>query len=195
MISHTSKTVFALLLSSTIHVQANDDFYVITGSHKTQAQAQQESVVKGGWVLNTNFYKQLTPNLYAVVRGPFKTKDAANEKLNELKTDGHPDSYVKNAGEIQIEAKIANQAVSPQLLAALLGELRIEVTEAKGGEDPCVPIEPYKRLALSYSILDRNYDVENDKETYTPKEVPLDIGTLWQLKQSGEIEHMRVCAE
>lgn len=195
MISHISKIILALLLTSTVCAKA-DDFYVITGTHKTQKEAQQVAALKGGWVLNTNFYSQLTSNLYAVVRGPFKTKSEADKRLKWLMDGGrYPGSYVKSAGNINIEIKVGNKALSPQMLAALLGELRIDVSEHKGGAHPCEPQEPYKRISLSYVNVARGYDEKKDKETYAPKDVELDIGALWEIKKSGEVDRMRICAE
>lgn len=195
MISHIPKIVLVLLFTAAVSAKA-DDFYVITGTHQTQKEAQQVAALKGGWVLNTNFYRQLTPDLYAVVRGPFKTKKEAGKQL-KLFLDGgrYPGSYVKNAGTINIEIKINNKALSPQMLAALLGELRIDVSENTGGTNPCEPQEPYQRLSLSYVTVARGYDETKDKETYAPKDVELDIGALWEIKRSGEVGRMRICAE
>ena len=119
-----------------------DDYYVITGTYKTQIEAQNIAAMKGGWVLNTNLYNQLTPNLFTVVRGPFTTKKEADKRIARLMDVGnYPGSYVKNAGTINIQVNIGNTALSPQMIAALLGEIRIDVSESKGGSNPCEPQE------------------------------------------------------
>jgi len=172
-----------------------DDFYVVTGTYKIQPEAQQ-AAVKGGWVLNTNFYNQLTPNLFAVVRGPFRTKDEADKNLKWLVKGGkYPESYVKNAGAINIEVKIGNRALTPQMLAALLGEIRINVKESAGASNPCEPQEPYKELSLSYVTIERGDGGRTNQPLFKPKEVELEVGAFWEIKSTGQIDRMRVCAE
>ena len=137
----TIATALVLLFLSGSVVAA--DYYVITGTYKTQIEAQNIAAMKGGWVLNTNFYNSLTPNLFAVVRGPFTTKKEADKRIARLMdVGGYPGSYVKNAGTINIQVNIGNTALSPQMIAALLGEIRIDVSESKGGSNPCEPQEP-----------------------------------------------------
>lgn len=173
-----------------------DDFYVITGTHKTQKEAQEIAAIKGGWVLNTNFYNQLTPNLYAVARGPFRTKGEADKHLASLMKGGrYPGSYVKNAGTINIEVKTGNKALSPQMVAALLGEIRIDIQDENGGSHPCEPQEPYKQLSLSYVTIERKLDEKKDQVLYKPAEVELEVGAFREIKSTGEIERMRICAE
>ncbi len=195
MIASISRVILALSLAASSHAHA-DDFYVITGAHKTQEEAQQVAAQNGGWVLNTNFYSQLTPNLFAVVRGPFRTKTDADERLARLVEGGrYPGGYVKNAGNINIEVKIGDKTLSPQMLAALLGELRIDVSEAEGGSNPCEPQEPYRQISLSYVTVARGYDEKKGMPTFVPKEVTLDVGAFREIKKSGEVERMRICAE
>jgi hypothetical protein len=147
-------------------------------------------------VLNTNFYDHLTRNLYAVVRGPFRTKAEADEQLASLMSGGkYAGSYVKNAGNINIEVKLGNIGLSPQMIAALLGEIRIDVREGKGGSQPCEPEEPYKELSLSYMTVERELDRKKDQVVFKPGDVELDAGAFWEIKRTGEIKHMRVCAE
>lgn len=173
-----------------------DDFYVITGTYRTQKEAQQIAANKGGWVLNTNFYSQLAPDLYVVARGPFRTKAEADKVLAVLMKGGrYPGSYVKNAGTITIEVKIGNKAISPQMIAALLGEIRIEVREDKGGEHPCEPQEPYKDLTLSHVTIERAFDEKKDQTIFKAQEVELEVGAFREIKRTGQIERMRVCAE
>lgn len=55
-------TAALLFLSATVFA---NDYYVITGTYETQHEAQQIAALKGGWVLHTGFYNQLTANLFA----------------------------------------------------------------------------------------------------------------------------------
>jgi hypothetical protein len=195
MIFRYPKTIFALLILIPVLAYA-DDFYVITATYKTQKEAQDVAALKGGWVLNTNFYNKLTPNLYAVVRGPYQTQATADEKLAWLTNGGrYPGSYVKNPGNINIEVKVGNKALSPQMLAALLGELRIDVLENNGASHPCEPQEPYKQLSLSYVTIARHYDDKNEEVILKPKDVELDAGAFREIEKTGEIVRMRICAE
>lgn len=173
-----------------------DDFYVIIGTYKVQKEAQQAAATKGGWVLNTNFYNKLTPNLFAVVRGPFSTKKMADDQLAMLMESGkYRGSYVKNAETINIQVKTGNRAISPQMIAAILGEFRIDVIEHKGGSNPCEPQEPYKGLTFSYVTLARGYDEKKDKLSFNPQDIPIEVGAFWEIKSTGEIDRMRICAE
>lgn len=191
----SAMALFVLCLATPSFARA-DDFYVITGTFKTQSEAQQVAATKGGWVLNTNFYNQLTPGVFAVVRGPYRSKGEADTQLSELERFAiFAGSYVRNAGNINIEIKIGNKELSPQMLAALLGELRIDVSENAGGNGPCEPQEPYKAISLSYVTVERASDMKNGKVTDRPKDVKLDIGGLWQLKRSGAVDRMRICTE
>lgn len=182
-----------LILSGSV---VADDLYVVTGTYKTQKEAQDISAMKGGWVLNTNFYNQLTPNLFAVVRGPFMTKKEADKRLARL-TDvgGYPGSYVKNAGSITIQVNLGNKALSPQMIAALLGELRIDIYESKGRSHPCEPQEPYKEISLSFVSIARDYDKKNDVVIKKPDEVKLDVGAFREISSTGEVDRMRICSE
>lgn len=189
------KTLAALLFFISGPVFAAD-FYVITGTYKMQKEAQQVAAIKGGWVLNTNFYDQLTPNRFAVVRGPFTTKKTADQNLAMLmEGGGYRGSYVKNAETINIQVKIGDKALSPQMLAAIFGELKIDVTEHKGGSNPCEPQEPYKALSFSYVTIVRDYDEKKGTVLFHPRDVPVDIGAFREIKSTGEIDRMRICAE
>ena len=50
--------------------QTTDNYYVIVSSDTTRAEAEARTSA-GTWVLDTNLYPRLSPNLYAVVRGPY----------------------------------------------------------------------------------------------------------------------------
>src|SRR4030095_11920117 len=48
--------------------------------------------------------------------------------------------------------------LSPATVAALLGEILLDVESHPGGADPCEPQEPYEELRLSYVTVNRSYD-------------------------------------
>lgn len=186
----------AVLLLIGVGSASADDFYVITGTYRSQKEAQNIAVSNGGWVLHSNFYNNLASNLFAVVRGPFKNKDEADKLLVWLTKGGrYPGSYVRNAGSINLVVKIGNKELSPQMIAALFGEIRIEVSESKGGSHPCEPQEPYKELSLSYATITKDYDKKKDKLFLKPREELLDVGAFREIKRTGEVQHMRICTE
>lgn len=81
------------------------------------------------------------------------------------------------------------------MVAALLGEIRIDVKEGKGGSHPCEPEEPYKELSLSFVTIDRAPDGKKDQIIFKPQDVELEVGAFWEIKRTGQIERMRICAE
>jgi len=72
------------LLSLTARARAAD-FFVFTDTFKSQQDAQDRAALVGGWVLDTDTYSGLAPNLFAVVRGPYSTRQVADRRLKELK--------------------------------------------------------------------------------------------------------------
>lgn len=189
--------IFVLLLAIFIlafpQFSRAGDFYVVTATEKSQKPAQEKAAVFGGWVLNTNFYPKMTPNLFSVVRGPYKTKEAAEKFLKVLdpkdKTSPYYGSYVKDAGKINIQLKLGNKNLSPQMIAAILGEIRIDVDEEKGGDNPCEEGEPYKNITLSFVSITRGEDHIN------PEEVTLEVGSFTESIRTGEVDRMRACFE
>jgi hypothetical protein len=171
------------------------DFYVITSSHKSQEEAQQMAAEKGGWVLISNFYKSLSPNTFAVVRGPFKTQKEADKKMKSLKkSKEYSQAYTKNAGDINLNGIIESKKISSQILAAILGEVQILGEENSGGNNPCEPEEAYTDYSLNYHTLERGVD-KSGNDSFKAKRVKLDIGSISQIKSTGEISRMRICAE
>ena len=81
------------------------------------------------------------------------------------------------------------------MIAALLGEIRIDVLEAKGGSNPCEPQEPYKNISLSYVTVARAWDEKKKEILFKPKEVRLDTGASREIKRTGQIYRMRICTE
>lgn len=133
----------------------------------------------------SNFYLKLTPNTFAVVRGPFKTEKEASKELQTLKgTKKYPKAYVKDASEIDLNGIRGMKGLSSQVAAAILGEIRIAPAVTKGG---------HTSYSLSYYSVDRGVD-GSGKEFFNPKKVDIDLGSLWQLN-TGPIDRMRICAE
>ena len=187
--------LFIILFGMTQGARA-DDHFVITHTMKSQEKAQEQAALKGGWVLNTNLYSTLKPNLFAVVRGPYKSMNKAKKTLTWLKEGGrYPGSYAKNAGKTNITVKLDNRNLSPQMLTALFGELSINITEEKGAENPCQPQEPYYNISISHVGLARKYNEKTEKEYRDPVRHDVDIGGFWQIKSTGEISRMRICTE
>src|SRR5262245_60539893 len=76
-----------------------DDYFVVTGTFQSQAAAQVSAAESGGWALDTDLYSGLKPNLFAVVRGPFRSSSAAKSELKFLTSNGdYRGSYVKASG-------------------------------------------------------------------------------------------------
>ena len=105
------------------------DFFVVTDTFKSQQDAQDRAALVGGWVLDTDAYSGLAPNLFAVVRGPYSNRRVADQEIKAIKAiKAYKAAYVKEAGTVRIAPALAN-SVSPNVLAALLGELSVVVTE------------------------------------------------------------------
>jgi hypothetical protein len=171
------------------------DFFVVTETAKSHRDARTRAAVEGGWVLDTDAYTGLAPGLFAVVRGPYGSKEVAEASLEELKgAKAYKSAYVKDAGSLRLGPAFA-KAVPPKVLAAMLGELSISVTDKRGGSNPCEPQEPYQDVTVSMVTVDRTYDDKTETEGFKPRRVELEIGGFWVIKRTGEIERMRVCAE
>jgi hypothetical protein len=171
------------------------DFFVVTDTFKSQQDAQDRAALVGGWVLDTDAYSGLASNLFVVVRGPYATRRIADQQLNELKRiKTYKGAYVKEAGAVRIPPGLGN-SVSPKVLAALLGELSVVVTDRPGATNPCEPQEPYQEVAVSVVTLDRTIDPKTDADGFKARRVNLDIGGFRVLKRTGEVERVRICAE
>ena len=171
------------------------DFFVVTDTFKSQQDAQNRAASVGGWALDTDAYTGFGPGLFAVVRGPYTSRQVAERELKELKTiKTYRTAYVKDAGALRLPPNLV-KSVPPKVLAALLGELSIAVTDRRGGENPCEPQEPYQDVSISVVTLDRTYNDKTGTDGTKPRRLDLDIGGFWVIKRTGEIERMRVCTE
>jgi len=171
------------------------DFFVVTDTLKSQQDAQARAALVGGWVLDTDAYTALAPGLFAVVRGPYSSRQVADQQLKELEAiKTYKTAYVKDAGTLRVAPAFA-RSVPPKVLAALLGELSVVVTDRPGGTNPCEPQEPYQDVAVSVVSLDRTAGLKTETQGLKPRRVNLDIGGLWVIKRTGEVQRMRLCAE
>jgi len=185
-----------ILLFGVVQAASADDHFVITHTMKSQDEAQEKAALMGGWVLNTNLYGNLKPNLFAVVRGPFKSIKKAKRTLDWLKKGGnYPGSYVKSAGKVNISVRLGNKYLSPQMLTALFGEFTINISKEKGAENPCKPQEPYYDISITHVGLARKYNSKTEKSYIEPVRQNIDMGGFWQIISTGEISRMRICAE
>ncbi len=182
-----------LLLTAPVYA---GDIYVITATFPSQGAAQTEAALRGGWVLDTDFYPNLTPNTFAVVRGPFPDEKLAGNELKSLRSGGgYPGVYLKDAGKPRLGGNLGSASLRPQLLAALLGELSVEVTDRPGGENPCEPQEPYQEVQISFIDLTRTMDASSNTVREATQRRDVDAAAFWIIKRTGEIDRMRACFE
>ena len=167
---------------------ARADYFIITATEQSKELAQRTAAQKGGWVLDTNLYSALTPNRYAVVRGPFVKAADAREALTVLHK-GYPGAYMKDAGSIRITTLFGRNS-PPVIAAALLGELSVTLIEKGGGGNPCEPQEPYVDIQLSFVSVEPMGNGNTE-----PVRREIDFGSLTLINRTGEIQHMRVCLE
>ncbi len=194
MLTRAALLALSAVLSVAGTAQASD-FFVITDTFKSQQDAQSRAASIHGWVLDTDAYSGLGPGLFAVVRGPYASRSVAEQHLKELKQiKTYKAAYVRDAGMLRLPTTVA-KSVPPKVLAALLGELSIAITDKPGGSNPCEPQEPYQDVTVSTATLDRTYNDKTGTEGVKPRRLELDLGGFWVIKSTGEIERMRVCAE
>jgi hypothetical protein len=183
-----------VLLSAAGSARAGD-FFVVTDTFKAQRDAQTRAASIGGWALDTDAYSGFVPSLFAVVRGPYTSRQVAEQRLKELKAiKTYKTAYLKDAGTLRLGPAFA-KSVPPKVLAALLGELSIVVTDRPGANNPCEPQEPYQDVSVSVVTIDRTYDEKTETDGFKPRRAELDIGGFRVIKRTGEIERMRICAE
>jgi hypothetical protein len=182
----------AVAISSAAHAA---DFFVVTASLESQTKAQVVAAETGGWVLDTDAYAGFAPNLFAIVRGPFRSKADAAAELDFLASGGqYPGAYVKEGGASRLPQGLVDR-LSPATVAALLGEILLDVESHPGGADPCEPQEPYEELRLSYVTVNRSYDDATGKVSEVSERVEIPIGSFRIVKRTGELSHMRLCVE
>ncbi|MEM6784161.1 MAG: hypothetical protein AAF624_10570 [Bacteroidota bacterium] len=149
-------------------------YFVMAGSFKSKSTAQDYAVQTGGWVLRTDLYALLTPGFYAVVHGPFFSRDVAETTRERLGLD---DAYVRLGGDSYLPPSLGD----PALLAALLGDLGAEVTRRDGATDGCAPPEPYLDIRIRYVADSDGADAPS-----------LGRG-FWVLRRTGEVRRIPAC--
>lgn len=150
-------------------------YFVMAGSFQSKRTAQDYALQTGGWVLRTDLYALLTPGYFAVVHGPFFSRDAAEATRERLGLD---DAYVRLGGDSYLPPSLGD----PALLAALLGDLGAEVTPRDGATDGCAPPEPYLDIRIRY-VADSGRD-----------ETPSLGRGFWVLRRTGEVRRIPPCA-
>jgi hypothetical protein len=166
---------------------ARADTFVIVSTHTSKVEAQRKAAPGRMWVLDTNWYSRLAPNLFAVVVGPFDSAVAKRE-LAEIKQAGVKDAVIKDAGHLRIPK--ASREMPIAAIVALLGYFDFEVNEGPGGEAPCVPEEPYLRVTLKQTFATRGHP--DDVKIAT---VPIAEQGFFIIKRTGAVESRGVCLE
>ena len=174
-------------------------YFIVIGSFPDSDSAQDRAAVTGGWVLRTDLYSGLEPGAFLVVRrGPYNSEqeaEAAREAMT--KYGAWSAARVVSGGGPSNHLKAIAGDVPPEVVAALLGELRIGLTEHVPDGGLCAPDEPYQSISLSYKSYARQ-PVEDGLPGETrnvPWERPLDIGHFTRVVRSGELSRLRVCRE
>ena len=184
-------TVLAALgtvIPSTVLCQNHGDYYVILSSDTTRADAEEKSAA-GTWVLETTLYPGLTPNLYAVVRGPFDSLPIAEEVL-AFARGSHPDAYIRNAGILPV-----GQGDSQTLVSTLLGDTLVDVRHEPGGRHGCEPQEAYSESRSTstagtarFRVIERTGEVKPVDpcliEAYRRYLSALDLGDVYSVSRA-----------
>ena len=107
-------SIAAVLVAGTARAA---DFFVIADTFKSQQDAQTRAATVGGWVLDTDAYSGLGSNLFAVVRGPYANRQAAEQSLKELKSaKGYKAAYVKDGGALRLPSNLAMRSAPTKIL-------------------------------------------------------------------------------
>jgi hypothetical protein len=179
-------------------ISACADYFVVTNTKTDQKEAQKIAVEKGGWVLPALLYPKLKIHGYAVVRGPFSKIDQAKKELHFLKSDDESKDYqsarIIEAGKCVLEL-VGGVKIKPQILATLLGEIAVNITEQSGGANPCEPQEPFYEINLSYMGAERKWNEKTQEDSIAPGSVDVDVKGFWIIKRTDAIERMRICTE
>ncbi len=164
-------------LSQDLPLTDGGTFFVYMGSFSTKAAAQAHSGEFGGWTLRTDLYSGLTPGYYAAVIGPFRERQDAEAALQDV-VHIQPDAIVRTAGRPTFPVALGD----PGLLSAVLGELKVVVSEDTTLTNPCAPDEPHITVLVGFvsPILGE-------------EDAPL--GGFWMVEQTGEVVPIRHCEE
>lgn len=152
-------------------------FFVYMGSFSTKTGAQEHADEFGGWTLRTDLYGGLTPGYFASVIGPFRERQDAEAALQDV-LHIQPDAIVRRAGNPTFPAALGD----PGLLSAVLGELRVVVSDDTTLTNPCAPDEPF--ITVLVGFVSPIVGVEDAPG-----------GGFWMVERTGEVVPIRPCEE
>lgn len=150
-------------------------FFVYSGSFTTKSAARTHAREHGGWILRTDLYTGLTPGFFAVVRGPFRARADADTVLAKVRRHA-PDALVRAAGAPILPRALGDTA----LLAAVLGDLLVDVSPGDSEANPCAPREPHATVLIGFADPVLGEDAPS--------------GGFWVVERTGEIIPIRSCA-
>lgn len=191
----------ALVLQASEASLRSTSYFVVTALESSKTEAQALAAVEGGWVLNTNLYRGLPSDLFAVVRGPFQREQSAASRAAELSSHSTwADAYVQAVGapsEVLLAvAEAFGRDLPLQAVAALVGEVDLDLVRNPGGSTACEFEEPHFELQLTVARSVLQLDPENDARFLRVAErKSLDSLGLYLVEKTGVVDALRQCRE
>ncbi len=191
------------LLGSSTTAMEEAHFLVEMDRFQEQGMAQEHAISRGGWVLGANLYSDLESDgttqggSFLSVRGPFPTREEAERLASELRRLAvAPNATVRALGEpSQALAELAGD-LPPPVFAAVLGQMRIDLSPSGGGNHPCEPQESNQAIGVSFVSGERAWGGEDGTEiTIRSVKSQVELGGLWYLPGTDSIVRMAVCSE
>jgi hypothetical protein len=155
--------------------EAGGPFFVYLGSFSEKPSAQAHAARHGGWVLRTDLYRGLAPGFFAAVLGPFRERPDAEAALTLVQAD-LPDAFVRAAGEPVLPRALGEAA----LLAAVLGDLVVDVSAEADADDPCAPAEPHLTVLVGFA-----------QTRGRAEDAP--AAGFWLIERTGEVRPIVLC--
>ncbi len=171
-------SVFALAGPVLAQPSAEGPYFIYLGSFTSKGAAQAQARVLDGWVLRTDLYRGLTPGFFAVVRGPFRTREDAEAALPRARAV-QPEALVRHAGPPALPPALGDAG----LLAAVLGDLTVAVSDSVATRNPCAPNEPHLTVLVGFA------------SELVPQRGDRPAAGFWLLERTGEVVPIRVCGE
>lgn len=147
--------------------------FVYLGSFSSKASAQVHARLHDGWVLRSDLYRGLSPGYFAAVLGPFRTRADADEALAGVQLDV-PGAFVREAGAPVLPPSLGDAA----LLAAVLGDLIVDVSAEPDDANPCAPTEPHLTVLVGF---------DQTQGADAP------AAGFWVVERTGEIRPILLC--
>ncbi|HLC75562.1 MAG TPA: hypothetical protein VJB82_00365 [Candidatus Peribacterales bacterium] len=125
------------------------NYFAILSTGKDKSAANNSARDFGAWVLPTDFTSALSPNLYAVVLGPFSEETVAKNAMNTWPVK-NPAAYVKDAGRLKVPVEFEKyaSALPVRALVAIAGRVQsslsnveIQADWREMGGSFCMPID------------------------------------------------------